>query len=29
MADTVLCMGQCRDILVVQIVALGEILTTV
>lgn len=26
---TVLCMGQCRDILVVQIVALGEILTTV
>lgn len=23
------CMGQCRDILVVQIVALGEILTTV
>lgn len=27
--STVLCMGQCRDILVVQIVALGEILTTV
>ena len=29
LVHTVLCMGQCRDILVVQIVALGEILTTV